>query len=99
VTRRACRGFKVAVYRSVLADSAREFPLSVVVQSAHPLIGADWSVGASAAAVRSRLGPPHSTAGESFGYLLRPPPDGRDTLTFEVEAGIVRAVAWTWEVD
>jgi hypothetical protein len=94
-----CRGFRVAVYRSALADSTREFPMSVVVESAHPRLAAEWSVGATAASVQTRLGAPYRSAGESLSYSLRAQQPGRDVLTFEVEAGIVRAVTWSWEID
>jgi hypothetical protein len=94
-----CRGFRVAVYRSALGDSAREFPMSVVVEAAHPLLPSEWSIGATAAGVRARLGVPYRAAGESFSYSLRSQQPGSDVLTFETEAGIVRAVVWSWEID
>jgi hypothetical protein len=95
----ACRGFRVAVYVSTLAASTRELPMSVVVESRHPLLANEWSVGATPQNVRARLGAPYSAAGESFSYSLRAERPGRDTLTFEVEGGIVRAVTWSWDID
>lgn len=94
-----CRGFRVAVYRSHSSDPPRELPMSVVVESDHPRVDAAWSVGASSAEVRSALGAPFVTRGESFSYSLSPLRPGRDTLEFEVQAGIVRAVTWNWQVD
>ena len=71
----------------------------VVVESKHPLLANEWSVGVASATVRTRLGAPYSAAGESFSYSLRPERPGRDTLTFEVEDEIGHAVTWSWEID
>ena len=95
----ACPGFRVAVYRSTLAGATREFPVSVVVEDAHPLLGAEWGVGAPVAELRRRLGTPQAVSAEGFGYALRPDRAGRDTLRFEVAGGVVRAITWTWDVE
>jgi hypothetical protein len=95
----ACRGYRVAVYVSTQADAMREFPMSVVVESAHPLLAGEWAVGATAAALRARLGTPYTAHGESFGYSLHAGRPGKDMLTFEVERGVVRAVTWNWDID
>lgn len=95
----ACRGFRVAIYRSFASDPPREMPMAVVVESGHDRLDNAWSVGASGASVRSRFGAPFATRGESFSYSLDPQRPGRDTLEFEVHGGIVRVVTWTWEVD
>lgn len=56
-------------------------------------------MGATGASVRARLGAPLSTIGETLSYSLSAERAGRDTLTFEVEGGIVRAITWNWDVD
>ena len=45
--------------------------------------------------VSKALGPPTVVLGDNLVYALA----ARDTLTFEVQAGRVRAVTWTWDVD
>ena len=94
-----CRSFRVAIYRSLSASPPRELPMSVVLEGAHPLAAGPWAVGASAAAIRAEFGPPAREFGESMAYSLDPRRPGRDTLTFEVGAGIVRAVSWSWDVE
>lgn len=94
-----CRAFRVAVYRSLSSSPPRELPMSVVLEHAHPLANGPWSVGASASSVRAALGPPLRVFGESLVYALGPERPRRDTITFEADAGIVRAVSWNWEVD
>jgi len=94
-----CRSFRVAIYRSLSATPPRESPMSVVLEGAHPLAVDPWAVGASAQAVRAGLGAPAREFGESLVYSLDPRRDGRDTLTFEVRGGVVRALNWSWDVD
>jgi len=94
-----CRGFRVATYRSLSPDPPRELPMSVVVEAAHRRVDSAWSVGTPSAIVRAALGVPFSTQGESFSYSLSPSRPGQDTLAFEVQAGVVRAVTWSWEID
>jgi len=94
-----CRTFHVAIYRSLSASPAKEMPMSVVLEGAHPLAGGAWAVGAAAASVRSVLGSPLRVFGENLVYSLSPARPGQDTLTFEVSKGIVEAVSWSWEVD
>jgi len=94
-----CRTFHVAIYRSLSASPAKEMPMSVVLEGAHPLAGGAWSVGAAAASVRSVLGSPLRVFGENLVYSLSPTRPGQDTLTFEVSKGIVEAVSWSWDVD
>ena len=95
----ACRGWRVAIYRSLAPAPPRELPMSVVIEAAHPRVAPAWSVGATPAQVRAALGPPLTSRGESFSYRLGPDPRGQDRLDFEVRDGIVRAVTWTWDVD
>jgi hypothetical protein len=95
----ACRGWRIAIYRSLAPAPPRELPMSVVVEAAHPRVAAAWSVGATPAQVHAALGPPLTSRGESFSYRLGSDPRGQDRLDFEVRDGIVRAVTWTWDVD
>lgn len=95
----ACGGFRVAIYRFAGPGAPREVPMSVVVDSSHALLPAEWSTGARAAVIRSRLGEPQAATTQSLTYWLNPRQPGRDRLTFEVEDGIVRAVSWSWVVD
>lgn len=95
----ACRGFRVAIYRSLSPLPARELPMELVLEGAHPRVDAAWSVGASPAQVQAALGAPQTTRGASFGYELDRARPGRDRLEFEVRDGIVRAISWSWEVD
>jgi hypothetical protein len=95
----ACRGFRVEVYRTKVDGMPRELPMSVVIEAANPHLSSEWSVGVTAASVRARLGAPLSSVGETLSYSLSAERAGRDTLTFEVEGGIVRAVTWNWDVD
>lgn len=94
-----CRGWRVAVYRSLSTTPPRELPMSVVVEAAHPRLAPAWSVGTTPAQVQAVLGVPFARRGESFGYSLDSARPGRDTLDFEVREGLVRAVTWTWDVD
>lgn len=91
-----CRAFKVAVYRSHRVSPPRESPMSVVLLGAVPRAGR-WAVGASASDILATLGAPARRFGENLVYALGN--EGRDTLTFEVEGGVVRAVSWYWDVD
>ena len=93
-----CRTFEVAVYRSLATSPARELPMSVLLIGAHPRAG-PWAVGARAADIRAVLGPPARVFGENLVYSLSPTRDVRDTLTFEVNAGVVQALNWNWETD
>jgi hypothetical protein len=94
-----CRTFRVAIYRSLSASPARELPMAVTLEGEHPLAKGAWTVGASAASVRSVLGAPARVFGESMAYSLDAQRPGRDTLTFEVAAGVVHAVSWSWELE
>ena len=90
-----CRGVRIATYLARGPDGARETPMELVIESPHPHLDARLGVGAEAAAVRAALGPPNTTRGENFSYVLR----GRDTLGFEVRGGVVRTVTWSWDVE
>ena len=92
-----CRAFKVAVYRARGMSPARESPMSVLLVGAVPGSGA-WAVGASASDVRATLGAPARLFGENLVYVL-PGIEQRDTLVFEVRAGVVQALSWNWDVD
>lgn len=93
-----CRSFKVATYRSRATSPARDLPMSVLLVGTLPQAGA-WAVGASASELRAALGPPSRLYGENLVYTLPSGHDGRDTLTFEVKAGVVQALSWNWDVD
>lgn len=95
----ACRGLRIAIYRSLAPAPVRELPMEVVLEDKHPRIAAAWSVGATPAQVQAVLGPPRTTRGESFGYALDPTRPDRDRLDFEVRDGAVRAITWSWDVD
>lgn len=94
-----CRSFRIAVYRSMAQSPPRESPMSVVLQGGHPLASGPWAVGGSAREIRSVLGSPMRVFGESLVYSLSPQRPGQDTLTFEVDKGIVVAVSWSWDVE
>jgi hypothetical protein len=95
----ACRGLRIAIYRSLAPGPPRELPMEVVLEDKHPRSAAAWSVGATPAQVQAVLGPPRTTRGESFGYALDPTRPDRDRLDFEVRDGVVRALTRSWDVD
>jgi hypothetical protein len=94
-----CKAFRVAIYRSLFPTPAHELPMSVVLVEAHPLAEGPWSLGASADSISAMLGPPARRFGDSLVYSTNPAQPGRNTITFEVSAGVVRALSWNWEVD
>jgi hypothetical protein len=95
----ACRGFRIAIYRSLSPLPARELPMELVLEGAHPRVDTTWSVGATPAQVQAALGPPQTTRGVNFSYAFDPVRPQRDRLDFEVRDGIVRAITWSWDVD
>ncbi len=94
-----CHGLRIAIYRALAPPPARDLPMEVVLEGAHPQVAAAWSVGATPAQVQAALGQPQSTRGADFAYALDPARPQRDRLAFEVRDGIVRAVTWSWDVD
>jgi hypothetical protein len=94
-----CRGFRIAVYVSHGSGPARELPMSVVLEEAHPQLPAALSIGAPAESVRGALGAPTATVGQSLSYALNTGARSRDTVTFEIDGARVQAVAWLWDVD
>ncbi len=90
-----CRAWRVAVYVSHSTVPPREQPMELVVIGAEPRLDPRLAVGATPAAVRALLGEPQRLRGASLVYTL----GGRDTLSFEVSDDMVRAVAWSWDVD
>ena len=94
-----CRGYHIAIYRSLSQSPPKELPMSVVLEGEHPLASGPWAVGGSAARIRSVLGAPSRMYGESLVYSLDPKRPDQDTLTFEVTAGVVHAVSWSWDVE
>jgi hypothetical protein len=90
-----CRSHRIALYVSHAVEPPRELPMELVIDQFHPRLDARIAVGATAASVRAGLGAPSSTRGGSFGYAI----GKRDTLTFEVWSGRIRAVTWSWDVD
>lgn len=91
----SCQGLRMAVYRVNATRPAHERPMSLVLEAAHPKLPAALGVGATADGVRASLGAPAAVLGDNLVYALA----ARDTVTFEVQAGRVRAVTWTWDVD
>ena len=91
----ACPGLRIAVYRSNETKPPRVRPMSLVLEQAHPELAAAVTVGAAADGVRATLGAPTVMLGDNLVYALA----ARDTITFEIQAGRVRAVTWTWDVD
>jgi len=94
-----CRTFRVARVVVREGGAAREAPMALVVLGEVDGLPPGLAVGADAAAVERRLGAPARRAGSSLGYLLDPARPGGDSITFEVEAGRVRAISWSWQVD
>lgn len=91
-----CPGFEAVAFR---AAGGREKPMQLTVSAAHPGLAADLAVGASAASVRNRLGPPWSTQGDDLIYALDPDRPNDDTLTFRIEGGRVVELIWSWDTD
>jgi hypothetical protein len=94
-----CRTFRLAVYAERIGATLREAPMALVVQAEIAGLPDGLAVGADPAAVLARLGPPTHQRGDSFSYLLDPSRPAGDSITFEIEAGRVRAIAWNWKVD
>ena len=91
----ACPGLRMAIYRANATKPPRERPMSLVLEEANPQLAAVVGVGAAVDGVRAALGPPTVMLGDNLVYALA----ARDTITFEVQAGRVRAVTWTWDVE
>lgn len=91
-----CPGFEAVAFRPA---GGRERPMQLTVTAALPSLAADLSVGASAASVRARLGPPWSTQGDDLVYALDPDRPNDDTLTFRIENGRVVELIWSWDTD
>lgn len=93
----ACQGVRIAVYRSMSTDSARELPMSLVLEARDARLPESLSIGAREQDVVARLGPPATRPGGQLGYAFDA--GGRNTLSFELRDGLVHAVTWTWDVD
>ncbi len=92
-----CRSFRLAIYKPRGGAAA---PMELVVLAADgpalPALPPCCGVGADAAAVQAQLGPPARQHGGSFSYRLGAAGPGGDSITFETEGGLVRAVVWSW---
>lgn len=93
----ACHGLRIALYRSTSTVPARDLPMSLVLEATDPRMPQSLSIGARAQEVVARLGPPATQPGGQLAYAFDAA--GRNTLSFELRDGLVRAVAWTWDVD
>ena len=94
-----CRSLRIAVLRVRGADGVRELPLALLLEEVHPALASAVSVGAAVADVRAALGPPARLRGEHLVYTLDAARPLADTLTFEVQDGRVRALAWSWDAE
>jgi len=94
-----CRGLRIAVLRVRGGDGVRELPLALLLEEAHPALAGAVSIGATVADVRAALGTPAQQRGEHLVYPLDPARPLADTLTFEVQDGRVRALAWSWDAE
>lgn len=90
-----CRSWRVATYVSRSGGTPREQPMELVFVAADAQLDARLGVGADEAAVLAALGPPAARPAGNLRYDLTP----RDTLSFELWQGRVRAVSWSWHVD
>lgn len=91
-----CPGFEAVAFRPA---GGSERPMQLTISVAHPGLSADLAVGASAAAVRARLGSPWSTQGDDLVYALSPDRPNDDTLTFRIVGGRVVELIWSWDTD
>ncbi len=73
--------------------------MSVVLVQPHPLVTGALSIGAPATQIIANVGQPNRTYGENLVYALDAKRPAKDTITFEITSGYVRAVSWNWEVE
>ena len=94
-----CPGFTFATFAPRVGPASKARPMELKVSAAHPRVPADLGVGATAESVRSKLGLPYETRGEQLVYSLASDRPEEDSLTFEVQGGVVKSLVWSWETD
>lgn len=94
-----CPGFTFATFAPRVGPASKARPMELKVSAAHPRVPADLGVGATADSVRSKLGLPYETRGEQLVYSLASDRPEEDSLTFEVQGGVVKSLVWSWETD
>lgn len=90
-----CGAFRIA---SVVTPQG-ERPMALVVLADGPALPAGLSIGMDAGPLRTRFGAPAHEGANSLSYRLDPSRPGGDSITFELDAGRLRAVSFNWRVD
>jgi hypothetical protein len=91
-----CPGFSFATFAPRVGPASRAKPMELTVSATHARVPADIGVGATADSVRSKLGLPFETRGERLIYSLVPQRPEEDSLTFDIQGGVVKALVWSW---
>jgi hypothetical protein len=94
-----CGSFRIASVVDRRGGGERQQPMALVVLAPGLPLPAWLSIGMEAVALRARLGVPTRERPTNLSYRVDPSRPGGDSITFELEAGRLRAVAWNWRVD
>jgi hypothetical protein len=91
-----CPHARIGWYIAHATRPPREFVSMVRLWQPHPRLPRSLDIGASADAVRRTLG---AGIGDAPSQLVYPLGDSVDTVAFELDAGRVRSIEWSWMID